>query len=170
MLKHNKDVCPTWMRSISSKGEKRQLPSRHSASHWLDVLGGWRPWVISLPLHNLGIPILHDVVINNSEDEWITVEAYSRLRTGVIEFIIGKSFYDRGYFLDAFKELSIMNNFELEHIKTDSWRVTARCRPKNYRSCVDAYIKKGYPKVSESWKFITKKHLISRVHGKIISK
>lgn len=82
-------------------------------------------------LRNPGSPTLGDVVIHDTNDELVLVEADPDHRLGVTEFIRGQSFYDRAHCHDALKEFSILNNFELQHIKTDSAIVTTRCRTKS---------------------------------------
>lgn len=56
-------------------------------------------------LNNPGSPILYDVVISDSEDEPVMVEADPGLRPRITEFILGQSFYDIGHFHDMLKEL-----------------------------------------------------------------
>lgn len=73
----------------------------------------------------------HNIVINDFEDQMAMVEANLRRRPGMINFILKQSFYDRGRFYDGVKEFAILNNFELEHIRIDSQKVTARCQFKN---------------------------------------
>lgn len=49
----------------------------------------------------------------------------SKTKRGYI--VVEQSFSDSEYF-DALKEFEIIKNFDLEHIKIDSSRFTARCR------------------------------------------
>lgn len=86
---------------------------------------------LSEPLYNPGSAILEDVVIHDSDEEPVLVEADPGCRSGAIEVIRGQSFYERSHFCDVLKEFTILNNFELQHIKTDSVRVTTRCRATN---------------------------------------
>lgn len=79
----------------------------------------------SKSLCNPGNPILEDVVIHDSDDEPVLVAADLGRRPCAIEFVRGQSFYDRAYLRDVLKEFAILNTFELQHIKTDSARVTA---------------------------------------------
>lgn len=68
------------------------------------------------PLLNLSSPILRDIVRNNCEDEPVMVEKDLGYRCRAIKFILGQSWYNRGYFHDALKEFVIVNNFEFEYM------------------------------------------------------
>lgn len=114
-------------------------------------IGGWRPLTITTlttesllePLSNPGSPILHDLVINDLDDEPVILEADPVRRLGAFEFILKKSFYDRRHFCRVLKEFAISNKFELEHIKTDSQIVKGKCLSKSCTWCVCATVVRG---------------------------
>lgn len=131
--------------------------SRASTRHRLNVLeaGDHEKFSVDARVPSLArshpdSPILRDVVINDSKDEPVMVDA--DLGPGVIEFILEKSIYDMAHFHEAFKEFAILNNLAIS--KIDSQRVTAKGRPKIGRGLCRP-LQREVPKISLSHSFVT---------------
>lgn len=60
-----------------------------------------------------------------------------------MESTIGQTFFNRGHTRDMLKDFAIVKNFELQRIRTDSQRVTAKCRNENCTWRMHASIDKG---------------------------
>lgn len=99
--------------------------------------------ISSKHLRDLNSSITHDPAIDGSEEEPVIMENDTSRGPKEMEFIIGQTFYRSGHFRDALKEFSIMKNFEIQRIKTDSRRVITKCQYKDYTWRMHAFIENG---------------------------
>lgn len=133
---------------------------------WAPILMNWRQeayenflLILESPFETLNKPsslIHYDDVINDLDDELVMVKRPNR-RPREINFTLQQKFYNRDISLNQSK--SIMKKFELEHIKTDGRKVTARYRSKSM--CTPLSIR--VPKVLEYRKFLMSTLVTSQI-------